>query len=104
MKTTKNNVNKTDNGQRQSTDFSGINKKERKERMKPGPKPTGKAGGKKLIYFSFDALQIIDALHVQNVSKYIQNLIIQDWQQRTGGSGLQGAQDADGGDLGTRVI
>lgn len=82
---------------------SGINKAG-KERMKPGPKPTGKAGGKKLIYFSFDALQIIDALHVENVSKYIQNLIIQDWQQRTGGSGFQEAQDGDGGDLGTRVI
>lgn len=102
MKTTKNNVNKTTNGQ--STNFSGINETEKRERMKPGPKPTGKAGGKKLIYLSFDALRVLDALHVENVSKYIQNLIIQDWQQRTGGSGFQGAQDGDGGDLGTRVI
>ena len=104
MKTTKNNANKTGNEQRQSINFSGINKKAGKEKMKPGPKPTGKAGGKKLIYFSFDALQIIDALHIENVSRYIQNLIIQDWQQRTGGSGFQQAQDGDGGDLGTRVI
>lgn len=100
MKTTKNNV-KTDSEKKQN---SIVNSGTTKKRMKPGPKPTGKAGGKKLIYFSYDALQIIDALHIENVSKYISNLIIQDWQQRTGGSGLQGAQDANGGDLGTRVI
>lgn len=100
MKTTKNNV-KTDNKKKQN---SIVNSGSKKERMKPGPKPTGKAGGKKLIYFSFDALHIIDALHIENVSKYIQNLIIQDWQQRTGGSGFPGAQGSDGGDICPRVI
>lgn len=51
---------------------------EKKIKQKPGRKPTGKAGGKKLIYFSFDALQALAQSNVKNLSGYISNLIVND--------------------------
>ncbi len=51
---------------------------EKKIKQKPGPKPTGKAGKKKLIYFSYDALQALAQSNVKNLSGYISNLIVND--------------------------
>ena len=51
---------------------------EKKIKQKPGPKPTGKAGKKKLIYFSFDALQALEKINVENLSGYISDLVVRD--------------------------